>query len=127
MSKWIGKLDAMNDDDDGRSERLLYVKYLARTLSGPFGLAEPFTSAPPETVKPLRTVLPAVVFADLLDDRTEGPPRSPRTPEDRGTPTATSGDGNGGALRDDKKFFERQLFPSDGLLCYAAAFSVPDP
>jgi hypothetical protein len=104
------------DDDLGQLERLHYIKYLVATLSGSFGLTEPFTSAPPETIKPLRIILPPVVFADLLDDQPEQCMR--KSTSDVRKPSTMSD-----ANQEDRKFFEEQLFPPEGVMCYAAAFS----
>ncbi|VVC30824.1 Domain of unknown function DUF4485 [Cinara cedri] len=115
VSKWINKLDTM-DEKGCMNERLLYFKYLTATLSGPYGLVEPFTSIPPNSVRPLHMVLPPIVLADLMDDqpilhqsRRKGIGRKP-------TSKAIS-------IQRDYKFFEQQLFPPEGLICYAAAFS----
>ncbi|KAF0770464.1 DUF4485 domain-containing protein [Aphis craccivora] len=65
LSKWIRKLDKMNDGDD-QLERLHYIK-----LSGSFGKVKPFSSIHPLTVQPLQLIIPPVVFADLLKDEPE--------------------------------------------------------
>lgn len=107
-------------DDEGRSERLLYVKHLAVTLSGSAGLLLPFNSEPPEVVRPLRQVLPAVVFDDLTDERLNEDACTRRRADyvvRKGLTPARR------THREDHMFFRQQIFPSDGTYCYAAAFS----
>lgn len=115
--KWICKLDSM-EDDDGQLERLMYIKYLVQTLSEPYGLVEPFTSYPPDRLKPLRNVLAPVIFADLLEEQ-------PDKCFDKRRPEPTKkNDPAYGPVQDDKKFYNQQLFPPEGLVCYAVAFST---
>lgn len=117
VSKWLDKLDTL-DDDDGQLERLQYVKYLVSMLTGSFGLVEPFTSIPPETVRPLQSILPPVVLADLLDDE--------KSPDTCSRIRRRKRDKSPEKVRlphSDYMFFEQQLFPPEGLMCYAAAFS----
>lgn len=97
-------------------ERLQYIKYLTETLSGPYELVEPFTSAPPEILKPLNLILPPIVFSDLMDDQL--PCQRRRKGFGRKSTKAMS-------IKQDYKFFEEQLFPPEGMICYAVAFSAP--
>ncbi|XP_026821284.1 uncharacterized protein LOC113559741 [Rhopalosiphum maidis] len=112
---WIRKLDGMNDDE-GILERVHYIRYLVSTLSGTLGLVEPFTSMPPKNVKPLQLVLPPTVYADLLKDQPE--PCLRKKIYAHKMPNSNS------RFLQDKKFYEQQLFPPEGIICYAAAFSV---
>lgn len=104
------------NDKDGILERVIYIKYLVATLSGSLGLVEPFTSMPPEKVKPLQMILPPSVYADLLKDEPEPVVRKKRYGHK--LPNSNS------LLLQDKKFYEQQLFPPEGIICYAAAFSI---
>ncbi|XP_050528152.1 uncharacterized protein LOC126898255 [Daktulosphaira vitifoliae] len=113
VNSWIAKLDEMTDEN-GQLERLLYIKYLVEILSGPVGLTEPFNMFPPETIKPLRQIIPPIIFADLLDEK-QFQNRSDFTTH-KAEPIEN---------QDDRKFFQQQLFPPNGLFCYAAAFSTP--
>ncbi|XP_015374598.1 PREDICTED: uncharacterized protein LOC107169387 [Diuraphis noxia] len=115
VSSWIRKLDKMNDKD-GILERVVYIKYLVATLSGSLGLVEPFTSMPPEKVKPLQMILPPSVYADLVKDDPE--------PVVRKKIYAHKLQNSNSLLLQDKKFYEQQLFPPEGIICYAAAFSI---
>ncbi|KAL4103255.1 hypothetical protein QTP88_018632 [Uroleucon formosanum] len=115
VSSWIRKLDKMNDKI-GMLERVVYAKYLVSILSGSLGLVEPFTSMPPEKVKPLKLLLPPTVYADLL----KGEPQ----PVVRKKTYAHKLPNSNNLLLQDKKFYEQQLFPPEGIICYAAAFSV---
>jgi len=112
---WIRKLDEMNEGDD-MLERVHYIRYLVSTLSGTLGLVEPFTSMPPLIVKPLKLILPPVVYADLLKDQPE--PCLRKKIYGHKMPNSNS------QLLQDKRFYEQQLFPPEGIICYAAAFSV---
>ncbi|XP_050431507.1 uncharacterized protein LOC126840061 [Adelges cooleyi] len=113
---WINKLDQMTDEA-GQLERLLYIKYLVDMLSGLNGLTEPFTMTPPETLKPLRNILPPIVFADLIDeDSTHCRAERSRCSTSR-APIIN---------QPDRDFYYQQLFPPEGLFCYAAAFSADD-
>lgn len=112
---WIRKLDGMNDDE-GILERVHYIRYLVSTLSGTLGLVEPFTSMPPKNVKPLQLVLPPTVYADLLKDQPEPCLRKKLYAHKMPNPNSR--------FLQDKKFYEQQLFPPEGIICYAAAFSV---
>jgi len=105
------------NDKEGMLERVVYAKYLVASLSGSLGLVEPFTSMPPEIVKPLQLILPATVYADLLKDEPE--PVVRKKTYAHKLPTT-----NNNPLLLDKKFYEQQLFPPEGIICYAAAFSV---
>ncbi|XP_003240172.1 uncharacterized protein LOC100572258 [Acyrthosiphon pisum] len=115
VSAWIRKLDTMNDKE-GMLERVVYAKYLVASLSGSLGLVEPFTSMPPETVKPLQMILPPTVYADLLKDEPE--PVVRKKTYAHKSPTTNN------PLLLNKKFYEQQLFPPEGIICYAAAFSI---
>lgn len=115
VSSWIRKLDKMNDKE-GMLERVVYAKYLVASLSGSLGLVEPFTSMPPEIVKPLQMILPPTVYADLLKDEPE--PVVRKKTYAHKLPTTNN------PLLLDKKFYEQQLFPPEGIICYAAAFSI---
>jgi len=115
VSSWIRKLDKMNDEE-GMLERVVYAKYLVSTLSGSLGLVEPFTSMPPEKVNPLQLLLPPTVYADLLKDEPE--------PVVRKKTYAHKLPNSNNLLLQDKKFYEQQLFPPEGIICYAAAFSI---
>lgn len=127
VSKWLSRLDEMNDED-GQMERMYYLKYLVSTLSTSFGLEEPFTALPPHTVQKLSQILPPAVFAELLDrnEETAEPllsrkPFGSQKPVGERRPLIEHHDYN------DRLFFEQQLFPPEGLICYAAAFSaLPD-
>lgn len=120
MSAWLERLEKMVDED-GQYERLLYIKYLAITLSGSSGMMEPFKSSPPEVIRPLHLVLPSVVFADVMDEklnedgcvrrRLDHVTRAGMTPAKR-------------THQEDYQFYEQQLYPPEGMYCYAAAFSA---
>jgi len=104
------------NDKEGMLERVVYAKYLVASLSGSLGLVEPFTSMPPEIVKPLQMILPPTVYADLLKDEPEPVVRNQTYAHK--LPTTNN------PLLLDKKFYEQQLFPPEGIICYAAAFSI---
>lgn len=108
------------DDDKGELIRVNYAKYLMVTLSGSFGLAEPFTTNPPEIIQSLDLIIPPVVFVDLLLDEPDPTLRKKKLNAHNTPPKTNINSG----LLEDKKFFEQQLFPQDGIMCYAAAFSV---
>lgn len=120
VAEWICKLDLMVDND-GRLERMLYIKYLVDTLSATYGLVEPFTSLPPEHVKPLRTIVQPVVLADLMNDEEDADLRCLRLrADDAKAPPPKRNVG------EDYTFHQQQLFPPEGIMCYAAAFSRND-
>lgn len=104
------------NDKEGMLERVIYIRYLVATLSGSLGLVEPFSSMPPEVVKPLQMILPGPVYTDLLKDAPETVVRKKLYAHK--LPTSNS------LLLQDKKFYEQQLFPPEGIICYAAAFSI---
>lgn len=106
----------MKNNDENR---FWYAKFLVDTLGSPFGLVEPFTSPPPDTVKPLHTILPPVVYADLLNG-------SDKCLKNSRENTAGSGAKNeeDRTPQEDETFYQEQLYPPEGVICYAAAFST---
>jgi len=122
VSEWIDKLDEMKDEE-GQLERLLYIKYLVMTLSGMFGLVEPFTSHPPEILRPLQLVLPPLVFADLLEEEPEKCFRSSTSKMSLNSDEKAANLAK--PIQNDRLFYNQQLYPPEGVICYAAAFSTP--
>jgi len=121
LTEWISRLDQMTTEE-GQLERLLYVKYLVMTLSGMYGLVEPFTLPPTEIVRPLRTILPPLVYADLVEERPEKCFRMATTSKMSLDSDEQANEAKQ-PVQDDRLFYTQQLFPPEGILCYAAAFS----
>lgn len=107
----------MDEHDEMREERDMYLKYLILSLSNG-KLVPPFAKAPPPGLRPLSSVVPRSVHNHIFKSKYAKGDCLP--PKDTGLKTRYS-------LPDEIEpslFFSRQPIPRNGGIVYAAAFST---
>lgn len=106
----------MNDCDEMRTERDMYLKFLTLSLSTR-RLVPPFTKIPQPGLRQLSTIVPNSVYNLIFRDKYAT--GECRPPKDDGDRTFSPPDQVEPSL-----FFSRQPMPRDGGIVYAAAFST---
>lgn len=108
----------MNEPDEMREERDMYLKYLILSLSNG-KLVPPFAKAPPPGLRPLSSVVPRSVHNHIFKGK--------YTTGDGHPLKEDTGFNNRYSLPDEIEpslFFNRQPVPRNGGIVYAAAFST---
>lgn len=109
------RLDTMEDCDEVREERDMYLKFLTLSVNNA-KLVPPFNKLPPPGLRPLSTIMPRSVYNLIYKDKYFSN-RSMQSQEE-GEKKYSSAE-----LVDPKLFFSRQPVPHKGGFVYAVAFS----